>query len=254
MSRPAPPLPALVAARFAAATVAVGTPGWWPAAELLCRDGRLAAAIAAERAARGAPSDAVAGSLLVLEYSRMLGWPVLGGAVREGRWPDPDPAGVLLCGERGRVVRVGFPDARPRDGDVGQALADVLDGHLDELVAAVHAGTRSPLRTLWSNVAAALAGALLALSWTLPQRAGLAATTRSLLDAEPRLRGLVTVAVSAQGDEDWMRVVRNGCCLAFRCAAPHGHWCGTCPVLDDAERERRFQEAAARYRVLEAWA
>ncbi|MGD9529109.1 IucA/IucC family C-terminal-domain containing protein [Pseudonocardia sp.] len=252
MSSPAPPLPALVAARFAAETVAAGTPGWWPAAEL--SHGRLAAAVAAERAARGAPSDAVAGSLLVLGYSRLLGWPVLGGAVQEGRWPDPALTGVSVRAERDRVIGVGFPDAAPRGGDVGRALAALLDEHLDPLVAAVHALTRAPLRVLWSNVAAALAGALLALSWTLPERAGMAAPTRSLLDAEPRLRGLVTVAVSAQGGEDWMRVVRRGCCLAFRCAPPHGHWCGTCPVLDEAERERRFQEAAARYRVLEAWA
>jgi ferric iron reductase protein FhuF len=253
VSSPAPPLPALVAPRFAAVTVAAGTPGWWPATELLCH-GRLAGAVAAERAARGAPSDAVAGSLLVLEYSRLLGWPVLGGAVREGRWPDPAVIGVSLRAEHDRVIGAGFPDAASRRGDVGQALAALLDEHLDALVAAVHARTRAPRRILWSNVGAALAGALLALSWTLPERAGLVAATRSLVEAEPRLRGLVTVAVSAQGGEDWMRVVRHGCCLAFRCAPPHGHWCGTCPVLDEAERERRFREAAARYRVLEAWA
>lgn len=251
MSRQAPPLPAPVATRFATVTVAAGAPGWWPAADLVA-GGRLAGAVAAERAARGAPSAAVAGSLLVLEYARLLGWPVLAAALREGDWPDPAVGAVRLRSEGDRVLRVGFVDGWARRGDPATALAALLDGHLDALVAAVHTQTRAPLRSLWGDVAAALAGALLALSWTLPRRDGLVAATRSLLDGQPRLRGLVTVTASEQGGQDWMRVLRRGCCLAFRCAPPHGHVCGTCPLLDDAERTRRFRDAAARYRLLEA--
>lgn len=259
MSAPAPPLPGPVAARFTVTTVAADDPGWWPAAGVLVPGGRLATLVAGERAARGAPSDAVAGSLLVLEYARLLGWPVLGAAVRRGCWPDPAAVQVRLAVVDGRLGRVGFAGGRECRGGAREALAALLDRHLGSLVAAVHARTRAPLRTLWGDVAAATAGALLALSWTMPDRAGLVAATRAVLDAEPRLCGLVAVTASgvASGPagaecEEWMRAARRSCCLAFRCAPPHGHWCGTCPVLGEEDRLRRFRDAAARYRTLEA--
>lgn len=238
----------LVEARFA---VELAGPGWAPTWNLTDpRSAELDVLLGRWRAARSA-SAAVAGSLLLLEYTRVLAWPVLAGALREQTWLDPDPDNVRLDVQSERL-RLGFvrgPQPAPSDV-VGRVLSAVLDTHLEPLVAALHARTRAGRRTLWSNVAAGLAGGYLALSWTLLDPAGHVDVARAALDADRRLRGLVEITVGEQGGAAWMRVTRRACCLAFRCAPPHAHFCGTCPLLDEAARKERFVRAAAQYREL----
>jgi ferric iron reductase protein FhuF len=131
-------------------------------------------------------------------------------------------------------------------------LPAVLDTHLDPLVAALRGRTRAGRRTLWSNVAAGIAGGYLALSWTCPDRTRYVDAARAALSADPRLCGLVDVMVGEPGGASWMRIVRRGCCLAFRCGPPRAHFCGTCPLVDEADRRQRFESAAAHYRELTA--
>jgi hypothetical protein len=74
---------------------------------------------------------------------------------------------------------------------------------------------------------------------------------RAALSADPRLHGLVDIVVGEHGGERWMRVVRRGCCLAFRCSPPRAQLLlHTCPLVDEATRRARFENAAAHYREL----
>jgi hypothetical protein len=117
-------------------------------------------------------SDAVAASLMLLEHTRMLTWPVLACALRHGTWLDASLDDVRLD-DGAPGSRLGFvrgPEAGPSDV-VDRVLPAVLDTHLDPLVAALRKRTRAGRRTLWSNVAAGIAGGYLALSWTRPDRA-----------------------------------------------------------------------------------
>ena len=198
-------------------------------------------------------SDAVAASLMLLEYTRVLAWPVLACALRHGTWLDPALANVRLDGGAPRL-RLGFARGpQPGPADVAdRVLPALLDRHLDPLVAALCARTRAGRRTLWSDVAAGIAGGYLALSWTRTDPAHYVDAARAALSADPRLHGLVDVMVGVQGGARWMRVVRRGCCLAFRCGPPHAHFCGTCPLADEAVRQERFENAAAHYRELTA--
>jgi ferric iron reductase protein FhuF len=239
-----------VEARFA---VEPAAPGWAQARDLT-EPGQpvLEALLARWRTARSA-SAPVAASLLLLEYTRVLTWPALACALRQRTSLDPALDNVRLDTGSPRL-RLGFVRG-PRSGppDVAeQVLLAVLDTHLDPLVAALRARTRAGRRTLWSNVAAGIAGGYLALSWTLPDRARHVDAARAAIDADPRLRGLVEVTVGEQGGAAWMRVGRRACCLAFRCAPPHAHFCGTCPLVDEAARRERFERAAAQYRELTA--
>ena len=240
----------LVEARFAVETA--GT-GWAPARALADPASAVLTELLATWRTTRLASDAVAASLMLLEYTRVLAWPVLACALRHGTWLDPSPDNVRL--DVGALrLRLGFvhgPEPGPPDV-ADQVLPAVLDRHLDPLVAALRARTRAGRRTLWSNVAAGIAGGYLALSWTQPDRAHYVDPARAALSADPRLRGLVDVTVAEQGGADWMRIVRRGCCLAFRCGPPRAHFCGTCPLVDETARRERFANAAAHYRELTA--
>ena len=239
--------------------------GWRPAWDYLRPDSSdLGGLLARERRVRDAPTDGIAGSLVVLEYARLVSWPVLSAAVREGRWLDPaaDNVRVHLVGPP--PGRVGFvrPPTRCPVG-VRTVIGALLDDHLAHLVEAVHLSTRVGRRVLWGNVAAAVGGAFLALSWLMPERDHFLDHAARYLNADPRLHGLVDLAGAAHGGQTWMTIGRRACCLAFRCgpgpvtgpggpqAGSRRHYCGTCPVLTEADRAHRFRIAANRYAELD---
>ena len=48
-------------------------------------------------------------------------------------------------------------------------------------------------------------------------------------------------------------MARYRCCLAYQAErAARGEHCGSCPLLDEPERARRFRRAVARFRAVEA--
>ena len=49
---------------------------------------------------------------------------------------------------------------------------------------------------------------------------------------------------------EFTRLLSRVCCLAFRRGESAPVYCGTCPVLDEQERLRRFHRAADRYVAL----
>jgi ferric iron reductase protein FhuF len=235
-----------VEAHFAVHTA--GT-GWTPARALADSDSSFFADHLATWRTTRLASDAVAASLMLLEHTRMLAWPVLACALRHGTWLDPSIDNVALDDRApqlgfARGPETGLPDVADR------VLPALLDTHLDPIVAALRTRTRAGRRTLWSNVAAGIAGGYLALSWTRPDRAHYVDAARAALSADPRTRGFVDITVGEHGGERWMRIVRRGCCLAFRCGPPRAHFCGTCPLVDEAVRRERFANAAAHYREL----
>lgn len=239
-------------ARFSATVGVAGRAGWQPAADFLAL--QLGETIKAERRLRETASDAVAGSLFTLEYSRRLSWPAVAAQLRDGAWLDPGIDNVQVRLEEDGRTRLGFV-AGPRR--VSASLLDVVrrlvGSHLELVVDTVHEESGAGRRVLWSNIAAALAGALLAMSWGSSDRSRYVETAREALAVEPRLAGLVTASVVDHAGERWMRTSRHGCCLAFRCGPrQQASYCGTCPILDEAEQLHRFRRAATHYKVLES--
>lgn len=232
--------------QFAAFTGVASRPGWRPTREVI--DSEVPALVESLAQIREA-SPAVAGSLFVLEYARRLSWPVLAAHLRDGAWLDPGRHNVHLAADPG-PPRIGFAQAASTDGPRGTGeVVGALVHHLDHLVEAVRRTTRVGRRTLWGNVAVAVAQAFMALSWASPGRNRFAERAERGLEGNDRLRGLVTVDAVHHDGEDWMVVWRRTCCLAFRCdsAGPEPRYCGTCPVLGRSEKEAGFRRAATRY-------
>lgn len=234
--------------RFAATVGVAGLPGWRPVRDLL--RGGVPGLILVEQGLRDTTSSATAGSLFLLEYARRLSWPVLSVHLREDAWLDPGVDNVHTRPDQLGRARLGFgtgpaPDRRSTADVVHRLVAD----HLVQVVGIVGVHTGVERQVLWSNVAAAMGGAFLALSWGSPDRCRYLDAATAALQAEPDLAGTVTLSGVEQGGERWMMISRHRCCLAFR--AGSGARCGSCPLLDERERLRRFRRAAARFRAVE---
>ncbi|WP_141566472.1 hypothetical protein [Pseudonocardia sp. N23] len=228
----------------------------WTGAAYLWGEG-LPAALAAVREHRGAPNDAVAGSLLLMSYGFALTGPVLRGLYRDRSELGCTLDAVRVRREDARVAGVRFA-AGPvpaADGAAARVAAELFAGNLAHAVDAVHLATRASRRTLWSNVATDVGTAFLYLSWPCDDHAAYVGAAREILDLEPRLDGLVDVLAAEHGGQDWMYVRRNVCCLAFRTSLnqeQERHYCGHCNLLDEATRFGLFTEAAARFTLMRA--
>lgn len=242
--------PAKRPSRFALHVGDTDEAGWTTAAELW--DDDLPAALAAVREKRGAPNDAVAGSLLLMSYGFALTGPVLRGLYRDGTELGCalDAVRVRRDGHVVGGIRFAADPTPARDGAAARVAADLFAGNLAHAVDAVHAATRASRRTLWSNVATNVATAFLYLSWPDDDHAAYLGAAREVLALEPRLDGLVDVLAAEHGDEDWMYVRRNVCCLAFRTTLnqeQERHYCGHCNLLDEPTRVGLFTEAAGHF-------
>lgn len=211
--------------------------------------------IAVEQRQREAVSRRTAASLFVLEYARRLSWPVLAHHLRDSTWLDPDTANVYLQRDGSMRARVGFGAGPvPHARSTAQVVHRVVVTHLGEATDLVAADTGISRTILWSNVAAAMAAAFVALSWGSRDRCRYLHTGVEALAAEHRLEGLVTLAAVEHAGERWLSNSRHACCLAFH-SRPGGRpapFCGSCPHLDECERLRRFRRAVSRYRATES--
>jgi hypothetical protein len=224
----------------------------WLRADRLFGDG-LDDALARVGGARGAPSAAIAGSLLLEAYAQRLVPPVIGACFVDGRvldarlprvWVDPVAGGF----PRIAVGEVSGPIA---DAAVSRMWTGLVDGNLDPAVRAVRERTGVGWRVLRGAVANAVAVAFLHLSWHDPDRARYVGTALDLLATTPGLAGLVGIEAVVEGGRAWMYTERNTCCLAFRtgshAAAADQPYCATCPVLPRATTRAMFARATASF-------
>lgn len=251
-----------IARRFTP-TVRQAEPGWITAETLISDPARLSILLEAQRRTPRGYNDTAAGSLLVLEYSRLLTWPVLGTRLSDGALLDPGTSNVIVRHKAlepgGLAFQAGPRCLAPYEGSATTAspsdrgpLDSAVDGlveHLMQLGDAVRRRVRIGQRTVRANIAAAVAGGLLALSWLYPPRDRYLPLALRLIDNQPELRGLVDLTGVDHDRRPWMAMARNACCLAYGEGPPHDY-CGTCPILDEYERVERFHHTASRYLVL----
>ncbi|TCK24802.1 hypothetical protein [Pseudonocardia endophytica] len=254
---------ARIAERFAPVVV-TDEPGWVDAESVLSsgEPTRIEAMLAGPRRSSRARTDTAAGSLLLLEYARLLSWPVLAARLRDGADLDPSPANVALRPgdlERGALAFRRGPTTRrtSRDPDATREDAPAVPGELDDVVTglvdhlerlgdALSRHVRIGRRTVLGDIASALAGGFLALSWMHPPRDRHLPVALDAVESDPRLRGLVSLEAVEHEGRPWMVAWRTACCLASGDPAARSY-CGTCPVLDKDERLERFHHAAGRY-------
>lgn len=256
---------AQIADRFIPVLVADES-GWIDAETMLSqtRPAQVDAMLAVQRHSSRGHTDTAAGSLLLLEYARLLAWPVLAARLLDGATLDPTPANVaLLPGglERGRLAFRHGPTASPTASDTGSnagaqaghddlidAVAGVVD-HLQQLGEAIGRCVRIGRRTVLGDIGSALAGGFLALSWMAPPRDRHLELASRVIKSQPALQDLVSLMAIQHDDQPWMVAWRRACCLAFG-DSPTQNYCGTCPILKEYERIERFHRTASRYLLL----
>jgi hypothetical protein len=105
------------------------------------------------------------------------------------------------------------------------ALADLLDGHIAPLVAAVRAQVAVSERLLWGNAASALTGARRVLATARPAAGERAAEVAERLLSTGGLAGTGELLAPTDPDRFWT-FRRRSCCLYYR--VPGGGLCGDC--------------------------
>ena len=236
--------------RFAASVGVPDGPGW-VCADRLFGDG-LDEALDRVGRARGAPSAAIAGSLLMEAYAQRLVPPVIGACFVDGRVLDARLPRVWVDAVAGGFPRISVAEASVPIADpaVSRMWTGLVDGNLDRAVRAVHERTGVGRRVLRGAVANAVAVAFLHLSWHDPDRDRYVGTARDLLAATRGLAGLVGIETVVEHGRAWMYTERNTCCLAFRTRSHAGTdqpYCATCPVLPRATTRDLFAQATASF-------
>jgi hypothetical protein len=170
-----------------------------------------------ERVARqlGTGERRVAGSIMLQGLAARLWSPVVGAAALSMDVPVLDPAGTHWDGGRLQV-------AKPATGG---EVSDVLDHHLEPLVAAVGSATNVSAKLLWGNAASALVGTVKVLLTARPDAQ--AQALRDQLLRDERLAGTGQFEPSTG-------FRRTTCCLFYR--VPNGGLCGDCVLVDRTPR------------------
>jgi len=214
----------------APAALLCGTPGRSPG-----RTARDAAAylVHAVGAWLNTAERRVAASMVVLGYAARLVGPSVAVLLRDGLLLDLRPERVRYTYVPDRGFRLSSPEPAGWRGPAAVLRErwgrDVVDSHLDRVVAGVRAVVPVAAALLWGNVASGLAGALRSLARTgaVPldrcHGAGL-----SMLDHGP-LRGAGRLWV----DGGELRFLRRSCCLFYRLDG--GGTCADCPLSTRAQ-------------------
>ena len=174
-------------------------------------------------AALRAPEERTGASVAHLGFAARLWSVALGCAVLYGRIPDLDPRLLHWDPDGSAPDDLWLTEVRDLPGDAATVAAQVLDGHLRPLAAALRA--RHPLAPglLRGNAASALAGAARQLEqWARthgrPETAARARALTGELFAHPLLADTGTRTGTA--------FRRRSCCLYYR--VPGGGVCGDC--------------------------
>lgn len=233
-----------------------GETGWHCAGDLLDRPAGLAevvhqvaAALAVEHPSAGAAvRRAVAGGLLLADWSWALAALGAGALAHDRRVPELAPEAVWLRWTDGRVTGVALTSRQiacapgdPAAGSVRATVAEDLDAvlrselqrHLARLHAALRGGDRPLLRlgprSLWGAAGDGLATALRLQADGCPDAAGVLAVAERVLAGAPRSWGR---ARFLRADDGQVTRRRTSCCLYYR--LPQAEPCAGCPRLAGA--------------------
>lgn len=236
--------------------------GWLRIDELVGDGGLLLDERLAAMAERGSSRLDVAGSWLLLSATSVVARPLVAALLSEGRVPDLAPANLALHLHRqGWLDRLALRSPAmavlPADPAVGrpwvtvapdlavlrQRLAGGLVSHLHPLVEALRPRTRRGPRALWGLVADACAYAVIGVTHALGRPATWPAEAGALLAAAPALRGTPRHLALEHAGTEHLFLRRSACCFAYRDGG-YG-FCATCPLLSEAEQQRRLLAALA---------
>ncbi|MBM7788441.1 (2Fe-2S)-binding protein [Tenggerimyces flavus] len=186
-----------------------------PLAELYAGGRELDARIERVCAQLGTDERRVGASIWFQGLAARLWSPVVGAAALGLDVPAIDPATTRWDGGRLQL-------ANPTTGG---KPSDVLDHHLEPLVATIKHTTNISAKLLWGNAASALAGTVKVLL-----------TARPNANTEPRDQLLQDERLAGAGHfgEPGAGFRRTTCCLFYR--VPNGGLCGDCVLVDRPPR------------------
>lgn len=208
---------------FVATTGDPGLGDWRPASRLYDEADALAEVVGHVGARISSTEYRVAASTLFLGYAARLWSLVLGGAVRDRRLLDLDPAELLWLDDHGQI-RLHVREPRGWEGAdlVDLVRAMVLDRHLEPMVDSIRSAEPMSERLLWGNAASALIGAARVLDGDT--RTDAITVTETIL-RDPRLTDTV--------DREGAGYRRRSCCLFYR--TPVSGYCGDCALTGPSE-------------------
>ncbi len=242
--------------------------GWCAAAEFMRDSARLDESLQRVMVPYGVAGERVparnrhiAAAFLINSYAWFVPAVAIAAYLVERRAPDLDPANVALRlrpSETGGLLEVGLLSGRmavlPDDPAAGlpgvtvlndgaqlrEWLRRRLEAHLEPLIAAVHHRTGFSRRAQWNLVADDCAALFLWIGQRMgePERAcaeGLAFVGASGSPMRASKTGYITLH---DGNRCETFRKRGGCCLYYRLPAKQN--CSVCPLLAEAERDRRL--------------
>ena len=218
------------------------------ASEVLTAADPLARLLGVDRTGRACRERAVAASSFFEGYAVRLVATSAAMWQLTGRVPDPSPASVEIAISFDLPMRIAFTTGWLDDGpDVLDRFAErSVERHLDLLAERITALVPIGHRLLWSNVAAAVATACLAVEATAgddDERQRLRRAGEEFRLALPHdiahLGGRLDLTTATGGRSVWERAA---CCLWYR-EDPSAAVCNSCPLLEPEDRHSRLAGA-----------
>lgn len=254
---------AAVQARVPYLGCATGAPeaeGWLRCSTVIDDPARLRREILATAIGRGTDDDQVAASLFVQSYAFRVPSIAVAAFALGLDVPTADPGQLAFRLDQARPAQLAVlsPWCRPVGADA--LAAELFDGHLGPLVAAVRAGITVGERLLWGNVASSLAVVFRAvhddghrLDPAVRDRA-----TEFYAAAAPWIAGLghwslrstsnparsSAPSLEARAEAVGWHWNRTSCCLWYRTEG--GFYCDDCSLHDQAELAARRRDQLGR--------
>lgn len=215
---------------------------WIGSDALVAQPQALIDVVRATKSGFGTDDDMVAASLFTEAYAFRVAAVVLAAYALGLPVPDVAPDSVAVRIDKPRPSAVTYLQARVRVLDARTLASELVEGHLQPFVAAVHEQFPVGERLLRGNVADAFAVAFRAVESSGTDRALVRERATGFFAAcGPAFDGLGSFTVVAhEGREGWYWN-RTSCCLWFR--ATDGRLCDNCSLIDRTElHERRVHE------------
>lgn len=198
-------------------------------AELAADPDHLAEAVAATSAGRGTDDAQVAASLWWQSYAYRVAGTTLGCWLLSGAAPDPAAPGTAVATARSRPSSVIYAPDAGTVTDLGDLVAQLFAGHLDEVATSLRARHALGAALMAGNTASSIESALAAVRTApgAPERDERLAAVRGALPGGVA----ATLDIGADGAR------RRTCCLWWKTTDAAGRLCADCSLrapLDSA--------------------
>jgi ferric iron reductase protein FhuF len=240
-----PEVLSVVAARVSYLRASTATEGndWYPCAQLVTDRAVLVGLVEGTMAGFGTDDPAVAASLFTQAYAFRVAGVALAAYALGLPVPEVRPEATAVRVDKPRPTQVAYLGSQVRTMDAEDLAAQLVTGHLDPFVDAVHDAFRVGERLLYGNVAASCVVAFRAVHDDDPHQHRVRERAEAFMAAAPAFDGLGAFTTVRVGSREGWYWDRTSCCLWFRTAS--SRYCDNCSLLDPTERsEQRARELA----------